>query len=1006
MDVLDRFFDTNGFMPHGMCLLWRPEVFWMHAVADGVIALAYYSIPIALIYFVRRRRDIVFPWVFYMFGAFILACGTTHVMGLWTLWNPDYPLDGLVKVATAGLSIATAIALWPLMPRALALASPAQLEQMNSELRREIAVRERAEAQARALNEQLETRVREQTASLRQANERLTAEIAERRKSDELLRAITENTSAVIYVKDLDGRYLMVNRRFCEIFHFDGASVMGRTDHDLFAKDAADAFRAMDERVARAGRPLTEEEQAPHDDGMHAYISVKAPLRDEHGRPQAVFGISTDITDLKRAEAALAESEDRARLIIETALDAVIGMDSAGAVVEWTPQAETTFGWTRDEALGRPLADMIIPQRYRERHKRGLARYLASGEECVLNKRIEIEGLHRDGREVPVELSITPIRTKGAIAFSGFARDITERKAAAAQLEAQLDRMGLLDQITRAIAERQDLDSIFQIVVRSIEDRLPADFACLCLYDRTDNVLELAHVGAKSAPLAESLAMPERARIDIDQNGLSRCVGGRLVYEPDIAQSRFPFPARLASGGLRAFVAAPLQVESQVFGALIVARRGAEVFSSGECEFLRQLSEHVALAAHQARIYAALQSAYDDLKQTQDSVMQQERLRALGQMASGIAHDFNNALTPIALYTESLLATEPNLTPDGRAKLEVMERALDDASHTVARMKDFYRQRDPELTLAPVRVETLIRQVMDFTQARWRDMAQERGVTIDVRAELDPAVAPILGVESELREALINLVFNAIDALPNGGVITLSAKLVNTLNGGPHVEIEVADTGVGMDAATQERCLEPFFTTKGERGSGLGLAMVYGAVRRHGGDVEIHSVPGEGTRVRLTFEAAPAEGAAKPSPEPNSPLGARLRLLLIDDDPLLLRALQKVLEDDRHVVSIASDGPAGVEKFVQAQTSGKPFDAVITDLGMPRMDGRRVAAAIKEVSAETPLLLLTGWGERLMAEEGEPAHIDRVLSKPPKLREIRLALAQCIEAASQRNSLA
>jgi len=566
-----------------------------------------------------------------------------------------------------------------------------------------------------------------------------------------------------------------------------------------------------------------------------------------------------------------------------------------------------------------------------------------------------------------------------------------------AKAEAQLERLSLLHQISRAIGERQDIDSIFQVAVRSIEDQMPADFVCLCLYDAADNVLEVARVGTKSAPLAVALAMPERARIEIDANGLSRCVRGALVYEPEISNSRFPFPQRLARGGLRAFVAAPLQVESQVFGALIVGRIAPNSFASGECEFLRQLSEHVALASNQAQLTGALQQAYDELRQTQDAVMQHERLRALGQMASGIAHDINNALSPIALYTESLLGTEPNLTEAGRKKLEIVQRSIDDAAHTISRLKDFHRQRETQLMLRPVEADNLISHAIALSQSRWKDMALERGDVIEVKTELAADLAPILGVESELRDALVNLVFNAVDALPNGGVVTIRTKSVSAELGGTpnHVVIEVADNGVGMDEETRLRCLEPFFTTKGERGTGLGLASVYGVVQRHGGGLAIESAPGAGTTVRLTFAATANAEAEQASGAPVRPVD-RLRILIVDDDPILLRSLRDVLMGDGHVITTASDGIAGVNAFQAASIEGKAYDVVITDLGMPKLDGRRVAAKIKELSARTPVLLLTGWGERLITEGETPAHVDQVLSKPPKLRDLRAALVLAI----------
>jgi signal transduction histidine kinase/ActR/RegA family two-component response regulator len=575
--------------------------------------------------------------------------------------------------------------------------------------------------------------------------------------------------------------------------------------------------------------------------------------------------------------------------------------------------------------------------------------------------------------------------------------EIAVRRLAEQRAQAQLERLNLLHQITRAIGERQDIDSIFQVVVRSLEDQLPVDFACLCLYDTVDHALTVRRVGVKTGSVALELAMPERSRIDIDDNGLSRCVRGQLVYEPDISSVEYPFPQRLAKGGMRSLVVAPLQVESRVFGVLVVARVTPQAFASGECEFLRQLSEHVALAAHQMQLHEALQRAYDDLRQTQQTVMQQERLRALGQMASGIAHDINNALSPVALYTETLLEREAGLSQRTRDYLETIQRAVEDVSQTVARMREFYRARQPQLDLAPVSLNLLIQQVIDLTRARWSDLPMQRGVVVNVRADLAANLAPVLGVESEIREALINLILNAVDALPEGGNVVLRTTIVEPASKSEPaaVHIEVIDDGLGMDEETRRRCMEPFFTTKGERGTGLGLAMVFGVVQRHGADMEIESSPGKGTTVRIRFAAHTETTAHASTGRRETPSLRRLRLLLVDDDPLLLKSLRETLEMDGHVIVAANDGASGIAVFRAAVARNEPFDAVITDLGMPNVDGRRVAAAVKEAAATTPVVLLTGWGQRLLSEDDIPAHVDRVLSKPPKLREIREALAQC-----------
>ncbi|MBE3024426.1 ATP-binding protein [Janthinobacterium sp. GW458P] len=573
---------------------------------------------------------------------------------------------------------------------------------------------------------------------------------------------------------------------------------------------------------------------------------------------------------------------------------------------------------------------------------------------------------------------------------------IAERQLAERKVHEQVERLNLLQQITRSIGERQDLRSIFQVVVRSLEDQLPIDFSCICLYRPSEHALQVTCVGVRSEALAQSFMMGEQAHIPIDENGLSSCVRGKLVYEADIAGVAFPFPQRLAQGGLRALVMAPLLAENTVFGILIVARRAAHSFTSGECEFLSQLSEHVALAANQAQLYGALQRAYDDLRQTQQSAMQQERLRALGQMASGIAHDINNAISPVALYTESLLETETSLSPHGRHCLEVIERAIDDVAATVARMREFYRQREPRLALAPINANLVVQQVLDLTRARWSDMPQQRGIVIVLHTELADELPMLPGSVGEIREALTNLVFNAVDAMPEGGTLSVRTSCVGVPGGAARqVCIEVGDTGVGMDDNTRRRCLEPFFTTKGERGTGLGLAMVYGMMERHGASIDIVTAPGQGTTVRLAFPADAAQDVAEPD-EAAHVVPPRLRILVVDDDPMVLKSLRDILEIDGHEVVSADGGQAGIDCFRAAYGSHAYFAVVITDLGMPYVDGRKVASAVRQCSPATPIIMLTGWGQRLSADSDYPEHVNCVLGKPPRLKELRRALNKVI----------
>jgi CheY-like chemotaxis protein len=226
--------------------------------------------------------------------------------------------------------------------------------------------------------------------------------------------------------------------------------------------------------------------------------------------------------------------------------------------------------------------------------------------------------------------------------------------------------------------------------------------------------------------------------------------------------------------------------------------------------------------------------------------------------------------------------------------------------------------------------------------------------------------------------------------MPQGGRLTLRTR------GDDHgrASVEVADTGVGMSEEVRARCLEPFFTTKGERGTGLGLAMVYGMLERHNGEIGIESEAGRGTTIRLTFPAAANATAAPTGMYPALRPQESLRILLVDDDPTILKSLQELLERDGHSVTATDGGQAGIDAFLATLKNGEPFSIVVTDLGMPNVDGRTVAAAVKAAAPRIPVVLLTGWGQRLMVQNDVPPFVDRVLSKPPKLNDIRVALAE------------
>ena len=404
----------------------------------------------------------------------------------------------------------------------------------------------------------------------------------------------------------------------------------------------------------------------------------------------------------------------------------------------------------------------------------------------------------------------------------------------------------------------------------------------------------------------------------------------------------------------------------------------------------------------QVRLTEGVQKAYDELRRTQQVVVQQERLRALGQMASGVAHDVNNALSPIVAYSELLLATQTDLPDAVRQYLQIIHQAGEDVAHIVARMREFYRRRSDTEDLSKVDSNKIIEEVIELTRPRWRDLSQREAVSIQIERKLEPQLPPLLCEPSDLREALINLIFNAVDALPQGGTINLTTRSASRSAPGKidsaekQIFIEVLDNGIGMDEKTRQHCLEPFYSTKAKRGgTGLGLAMVYGVMRRHDGAIDIESAPNQGTCVRLSF---PIREAAAPRVASTSPSQAgqnrSLRILCIDDESQMQELLKHCLTTLDHQVTTASGGKQGVEMFRAAVLQKQPYQMVITDLGMPDIDGHQVAKTIKAESPRTPIVMMTGWGT-MMKEDGETApEVDAVVGKPPRIQDLNNLILQ------------
>jgi PAS domain S-box-containing protein len=575
--------------------------------------------------------------------------------------------------------------------------------------------------------------------------------------------------------------------------------------------------------------------------------------------------------------------------------------------------------------------------------------------------------------------------------LSGYIGVAIENARLLETLRKRTEQSELLARLIHIASQRLDIHSIARAIVKELSEVLSeAALFVVVAGDEDKAVLSAANeIGQKGlaqvgVPIGASFP---KSQLDLPGE-FSR--GTNLFRIDDLTQVASPLLQLISSAGFKSLLMGQMLWRDEWVGAIIALREHPQGFSEEEEAFVQTVADYLAAAFHNARLFERLQQTIDELKQTRAALIRQERLQALGQMASGVAHDINNALVPILTFAELLEGIDDETL---REVIGHVKKAVNDIVNTVQRLRTFYRQRGPAEASEPVNLNEIVRHAVSMTRPRWYDMAQKEGVTISVDLDLDETLPPIMGNESELRQALINLLFNAVDAVVAKGE-KFGTITIRTRRHEDWAILEVADTGVGMDEQTKQRCFEPFFTTKGEIGSGLGLSMVYGIVQRHEGKIEVESELGQGTLFRIWFPIPKEVAASSAESESAHAEIPSLRILVIDDDQRVQEALRAMLEHLGHQPVLVDDGAKGIEAFKEALENGTPFDLVITDLGMPKVSGSEVAQKVKELSPNTPVLVITGWGA-----EQKPIHADYALGKPVRLSVLREAITKVWQQA-------
>jgi signal transduction histidine kinase/ActR/RegA family two-component response regulator len=430
----------------------------------------------------------------------------------------------------------------------------------------------------------------------------------------------------------------------------------------------------------------------------------------------------------------------------------------------------------------------------------------------------------------------------------------------------------------------------------------------------------------------------------------------------------------------------PIRVGDRVIGVINMAKKregaGSDAlrpppFSSTDLQFLNALMTYIGYAVDNSRLLeeaqssaSQLQTVVDDLKSTQTQLVRGETLRAMGQLSSGMAHHLNNLFAVILGRVELLMG---KVQESGiRRSLEIIQRTAQDGAEVVRRVQRFSRVQ-PVSDAVAVDLNQLVHEVVELTRPRWQDEAQLRGSRIEMAVE-PGVIGAAAGEPAPLREVLMNLLLNAADAIGQGGRIT-----IRTWAKDDRVYCSITDTGAGMPEEVRRRALEPFFTTKGPKATGLGLSVAYGTVQRYGGTLTLESGEGRGTTVEVSLPAASASATmAKAVSAAPAAATLPLRILVIDDELQVRSTLAEMLEEQGHSVTQA---PGGREGLSYLEANPELVDVVISDLGMPDMTGWDVASALQGRWPRLPVGLITGWGETEITAE-ERGRVSFVINKP------------------------
>ena len=1045
VDFISKLFDTSDYPPRWTCGKWSAGEGWLHILSDLGVWSAYLAIPVVLIYFSRQRKDLPFRKIFLLFGAFILLCGTTHLMDAILFWWPAYRLSGLIKLFTGIVSWATVIALFSVLPGALKMRSPEELEQ-------EAAARKAAEEKLTLANAALEQRVEERAGELTKA-------VTDLRTSEMRYRSLFEASHDGVLLLDPDSQKIIdANPFMTQLLGYPCDELVGKEMAQIGLFRDESASREMFTKLKASGQTRYEDLPLESRDGTKHEVEVVANLYNEAGRSVIQCSVR-DISERKKSEIL----SNRLTAIIASSADAIISTDLDGVITSWNEGAEKIFGYMAEEMAGQSITKLIPTDRLDEETL--IIATIRRGESAYHTETLRKT---KDGRMIHVSVTASPIKDAlgKVIGVSKVARDITGRKLAEAELRDSNQRFrGTFENAAVGIAhvacdghwlrintriceitgyEREELlTKTFQEITHP--DDLDADVSQLNhllaggiesytmekRYFRKDGPLvwvnltvsalrtpegEVEYLIAVVEDISKRKASEDSLRASELRMRLATEATGVGVWEWHIETDTIRWDAEMfriygvtptADGVVHystwseAVLPEDLAHEESVLQDTV--RRGgrSERFfrirraSDGEIRHIHAVEVCRQDAKGQTEWVVGTNLDITERTQTSEKLREAKEAaeaanRSKDRFLAVLSHELRTPLTPV-LMTAASLEHDPNLRPNVREDMAMIRRNIEMETKLIDDLLDVTRIASGKLELRtePLDLNNAVHHVCSMCRPQL--LGQETELTLDLSGD----VGFISGDPARFEQVLWNVLKNAVKFTPRKGKVHVASKRLSPAR----VEIRITDTGAGIAADLMPRIFDAFeqgstYITRVFGGLGLGLAISKALVELHGGSIRAESagaghgatfiieVPGIPTPLEVEQVNHPIE------PDPIKTLA--LRLLVVEDNVDTALSLRILLSQAGFTVTITGSVASAL-----ALAKTKTFDMLVSDLGLPDATGLELMTKIQDIQ---PLrgIAMSGYGMEEDIRKSLAAGFSEHLVKPIKIPQLVAAIQRMI----------